>query len=64
MTKRHEPLRHSSGERNLRKVFHHLQCLEEELAYLDLLLVEAADKLRYVRGRVLKIRNRMKSEQA
>lgn len=62
MTKHREPLRHSSGERNLRKAFHHLECLEEELDYLDKLQVLMADKLRYSRGRALRIRNRLESE--
>jgi hypothetical protein len=43
-------------------MLHHVTCLEEELAFIDVLAGELFDKLRYARGRTRRLRNRLRSE--
>lgn len=62
MTKHRAPLRHSPSERNIRKTLHHARCSKESLEHVDRLIIEILDEVRYLRGRSLRILNRLESE--
>jgi len=57
-----EPIRHASGMRNRRKVFHNAECLLEELVFLHAEAVKRETNLKYAIHRVNTLLNRLRAE--
>jgi hypothetical protein len=57
-----EPIRHSPGERNLRKALHNAKCLLSEIHFLHEEAIEREVNLRYAVHRASTLVNRLKAE--
>jgi hypothetical protein len=58
----YEPKRHQSSKRNLEKAFLHAERLLEELQFLHAEHIKREENLKYSIGRVIRLKNRLRSE--
>ena len=57
-------MRHDAGPRNRKKALHHAKCLLDELDHIDRNLRRLLDEhMRYARGRIYRLVNRLRAEQ-
>ena len=62
MADKREPLRHSPGDRNRRKIMHNAECLLEEMEFLHADMIKRLVNHQYAIHRVCTLVNRLKAE--